>query len=76
MADTNLSSFIWSIAELSNATAGEHFPPRIVSPRMVNSLFTEDDEAITKLGIVRSTYDPAAVNGKIEVRSWARKASA
>lgn len=50
-------------AELSNETAGEHFTPREVIRLMVNLLFIEDDEALTKPGIVRSLYDPAAGTG-------------
>ena len=50
-------------AELSNETAGEHFTPREVIRLMVNLLFIEDDEALTKPGIVRTLYDPAAGTG-------------
>jgi type I restriction enzyme M protein len=50
-------------AELSNETAGEHFTPREVIRLMVNLLFIEDDEALTKPGIVRSIYDPTAGTG-------------
>jgi type I restriction enzyme M protein len=50
-------------AELSNETAGEHFTPREVIRLMVNLLFIEDDEALTRPGVVRSIYDPAAGTG-------------
>lgn len=50
-------------AELSNETAGEHFTPREVIRLMVNLLFIEDDEALTKPGVVRSIYDPTAGTG-------------
>ena len=50
-------------AELSNETAGEHFTPREVIRLMVNLLFIEDDDALTKPGVVRSLYDPAAGTG-------------
>lgn len=50
-------------AELSNETAGEHFTPREVIALMVNLLFIEDDEALSKPGVVRSLYDPAAGTG-------------
>jgi type I restriction enzyme M protein len=50
-------------AELSNETAGEHFTPREVIRLMVNLLFIEDDEALTKPGVVRSLYDPTAGTG-------------
>ena len=50
-------------AELSNETAGEHFTPREVIRLMVNLLFIEDDEALTRPGVVRSIYDPTAGTG-------------
>jgi type I restriction enzyme M protein len=50
-------------AELSNETAGEHFTPREVIRLMVNLIFIEDDEALTKPGIVREIYDPTAGTG-------------
>ena len=54
---------IRKFAEESNETAGEHFTPREVIRLMVNLLFTEDDEALTQPGIVRSLYDPTAGTG-------------
>ena len=50
-------------AELSNETAGEHFTPREVIRLMVNLLFVEDDDVLTKPGVVRSIYDPTAGTG-------------
>jgi type I restriction enzyme M protein len=50
-------------AELSNETAGEHFTPREVIALMVNLLFIEDDEVLSKPGVVRSIYDPTAGTG-------------
>ena len=50
-------------SELSNETAGEHFTPREVIRLMVNLIFTEDDEALSKPGIVRTIYDPTAGTG-------------
>ena len=35
-------------SELSNETAGEHFTPREVIRLMVNLLFTDDDELLTR----------------------------
>lgn len=58
---------IHKFAELSNETAGEHFTPRKVIRLMVNLLFVEDDEALTKPGVVRSLYDPTADTGEITV---------
>ncbi len=54
---------IRKFAELSNETAGEHFTPREVIRLMVNLLFIEDDNALTKPGVVRSIYDPTAGTG-------------
>ncbi len=54
---------IRKFAELSNETAGEHFTPREVIRLIVNLLFIEDDEALTKPGVVRSIYDPTAGTG-------------
>ncbi len=54
---------IRKFAEISNETAGEHFTPREVIRLMVNLLFIEDDDALTKPGIVRSMCDPTAGTG-------------
>jgi type I restriction enzyme M protein len=54
---------IRKFAEISNETAGEHFTPREVIRLMVNLIFIEDDEALTKPGVVRSIYDPTAGTG-------------
>jgi type I restriction enzyme M protein len=50
-------------AELSNETAGEHFTPRDAIRLMVDLLFVEDDEVLSKPGVVRSIYDPTAGTG-------------
>jgi len=54
---------IRKFAELSNETAGEHFTPREVIRLMVDLLFIEDSEALTKPGVVRTMYDPTAGTG-------------
>ena len=54
---------IRKFAELSNETAGEHFTPREVIRLMVSLIFIEDDEALSKPGVVRSIYDPTAGTG-------------
>ena len=54
---------IRKFAELSNETAGEHFTPREVIRLMVNLLFIEDYDALSKPGVVRSLYDPTAGTG-------------
>lgn len=50
-------------SELSNETAGEHFTPREVIRLMVNLLFAEDGEMLTKPGIKRTLFDPACGTG-------------
>jgi type I restriction enzyme M protein len=50
-------------SELSNETAGEHFTPREVIRLMVNLLFIEDEDILTKPGIVKTMYDPAGGTG-------------
>lgn len=49
--------------EASNEEAGDHFTPREVIRLMVNLIFDPDDETLTKPGIVRTMYDPAAGTG-------------
>jgi type I restriction enzyme M protein len=50
-------------SELSNETAGEHFTPREVIRLMVNLLFVEDSDMLTKPGAVRTLFDPACGTG-------------
>ena len=45
---------IRKFAELSNETAGEHFTPREVIRLMVNILFAEDDDALSRPGVVKA----------------------
>lgn len=54
---------IRKFAELSNETAGEHFTPREVIKLMVSLLFVEDDDVLSKPGVVRTIYDPTAGTG-------------
>ncbi|BBE51875.1 Type I restriction enzyme EcoKI M protein [Ferriphaselus amnicola] len=54
---------IRKFAEISNETAGEHFTPREVIRLMVNLLFIEDDDVLSKPGVVRTIYDPTAGTG-------------
>jgi len=54
---------IRKFAELSNETAGEHFTPREVIRLMVNLIFIEDNDALTKPGVVRTLYDPTGGTG-------------
>jgi type I restriction enzyme M protein len=50
-------------SELSNETAGEHFTPREVIRLMVNILFANDVELLTKKGAIKTIYDPACGTG-------------
>jgi type I restriction enzyme M protein len=50
-------------SELSNETAGEHFTPREVIRLMVDLLFAEDDDLLSKPGIVKTLLDPACGTG-------------
>jgi type I restriction enzyme M protein len=54
---------IRKFAEASNETAGEHFTPREVIRLMVDLLFIEDEETLTRKGIVRTLFDPACGTG-------------
>ena len=54
---------IRKFAEQANETAGEHFTPREVIRLMVNLLFIEDNEVLTKQGIVRTMYDSCCGTG-------------
>jgi len=54
---------IRKFAEASNETAGEHFTPRDIVRLTTSLLFTNDDEVLTKSGVVRSLYDPTAGTG-------------
>src|SRR6476469_8285100 len=50
-------------SERSNETAGEHFTPREVIRLMVNLLFIDDEDILTKPGIVKTLCDPACGTG-------------
>jgi type I restriction enzyme M protein len=50
-------------SELSNETAGEHFSPREIIRLMVNILFVNDHQILTKKGIVKTLYDVCAGTG-------------
>ena len=50
-------------AESSNETAGEHFTPRDIVQLTTGLVFSNDDEALTKAGIIRTIYDPTAGTG-------------
>ncbi len=54
---------IRKFAESSNETAGEHFTPRDIVRLTTSLVFMEDDDALTKSGIIRTIYDPTAGTG-------------
>ncbi|MBI2573573.1 SAM-dependent DNA methyltransferase [Candidatus Woesearchaeota archaeon] len=54
---------IRKFADASNETAGEHFTPREVIRLMVNVLFINDRDVLTKKGIIKTLYDPACGTG-------------
>ncbi len=54
---------IRKFAEISNETAGEHFTPREVIKLMVNILFLNDRDVLTKKGITKTIYDCCAGTG-------------
>jgi type I restriction enzyme M protein len=54
---------IRKFAESSNETAGEHFTPRDIVHLTTSLVFLEDDDALTKPGIIRTIYDPTAGTG-------------
>ncbi len=54
---------IRKFAESSNGTFGAHFTPREVIHLMVNLLFINDEQILTKENAVRTIYDPAAGTG-------------
>ena len=60
---TIFEELIRKFAEQSNETAGDHFTPREVIRLMVNLIFAEDDEVLSKPGVVRTIYDPTAGTG-------------
>ena len=49
--------------EQANEEAGDHFTPREVIRLMVQLLFTDEEDVISKKGISRSVYDPTAGTG-------------
>lgn len=50
-------------AESSNETAGEHFTPRDIVRLTTSLVFMEDDDALSKEGVIRTVYDPTCGTG-------------
>ena len=50
-------------AESSNETAGEHFTPRDIVKLTTALVFMEDDDALSREGVIRTIYDPTAGTG-------------
>jgi type I restriction enzyme M protein len=63
MMGSIFEELIRRFAEAANEEAGDFFTPREVIRLMVNLLFTGDTAGLTKPGIVRTLYDPAAGTG-------------
>ncbi|TMI73339.1 MAG: SAM-dependent DNA methyltransferase [Bacteroidetes bacterium] len=61
--------------ELANETAGDHFTPREVIKLMVNLLFINDDDLLSKAGTIRKMLDPACGTGGMlaEAQSYLQK---
>jgi type I restriction enzyme M protein len=49
--------------EKKNEEAGDHYTPREVIRLMVDLLFDEDDDVLSKPGVVRTLFDPACGTG-------------
>jgi len=60
---SEFEELIRKFAEESNKTAGEHVTHREMLRLMVNLLFNEDDDALSKPGLVRTLCDPAVGTG-------------
>ncbi|MDC0302677.1 N-6 DNA methylase, partial [bacterium] len=54
---------IRKFVESANDTAGEHFTPRDIVRLTTSLVFIEDNEALTKSGIIRTICDPTAGTG-------------
>jgi type I restriction enzyme M protein len=54
---------IRKFSELSNETAGHHFTPREVIRLMVNVLFADDRNLLSRQGVIKTLYDPACGTG-------------
>lgn len=54
---------IRKFAEISNETAGEHFTPREVIKLIVDLIFINEDETLTKKGIIKTLYDECVGTG-------------
>ena len=50
-------------AESSNETAGEHFTPRDIVRLTTGLIFSQDDDALNKEGVIRTIYDPTCGTG-------------
>ena len=56
-------NLIRRFSEISNETAGEHFTPREVIHLIVDLLITNDRDALSGSGVIRTVYDPACGTG-------------
>ena len=54
---------IRKFSELSNETAGEHFTPREVIRLMVEMMFCDDNDLLSKPRVLKTLFDPACGTG-------------
>jgi type I restriction enzyme M protein len=54
---------IRKFAESSNETAGEHFTPRDIVYLVTNLVFIDEENELSKPGIIINLYDPTAGTG-------------
>jgi type I restriction enzyme M protein len=57
-------------AESSNETAGEHFTPRDIVRLTTSLVFMEDDDALTRPGIIAPSMTPRRVQAAFYPRAW------
>jgi len=57
-------------AKSSNETTGEHFTPRDIVRLITSLVFMEDDDALSKPGIIRTIYDSTAGTGCFYLPRW------
>jgi type I restriction enzyme M protein len=54
---------IQTSSEASNEEAGDHYTPREVIRLMVNLIFENEEDVLSKMHVIRRLYDPAAGTG-------------
>ena len=54
---------IQTSSEASNEEAGDHYTPREVIRLMINLIFENEEDVLSKKHVIRRLYDPAAGTG-------------